>query len=225
MHRSHLHKLVALFAVALLGFAGTQSTNAQAVWQQNIEIRIPVERGGPISAFRDGLIEQIRDRSEGEETEELSIKRRSRDQETQDLSSIESELISEGWGGLSIANTMFISYKFTQGRNGFREEITSINFVRQQDGGGPDVPVFYMDTEGSQFFNNFLSREGVQGGMGGNIAHRQPFRDIMLFGRLMRQQEEAIVTAVNGQPVNAEEVTRRTQQVVSRIIEISLASR
>ena len=113
MYRSHVHKLVALFAIMLLGFTGMQSAGAQAVWQQNIEIRLPVERGGPISAFRDALIEQVRERSESEESEELTIKRESRDQEGQELSSIESELISEGWGGLNIANTVFITYKVT----------------------------------------------------------------------------------------------------------------
>jgi hypothetical protein len=61
--------------------------------------------------------------------------------------------------------------------------------------------------------------------MGGNIAHQQPFRDILLFGRLMRQQNESIVTSVNGQAINADEVNRRTEQVVNRIIEISLAAR
>jgi hypothetical protein len=225
MHRSYVHQSIAVFAIALLSLAGMQSVNAQAVWQQNIEIRVPVERGSAISAFRDALIEEIREQSESEDAQEFAIKRRSRDQETQDLSSIESELISEGWGGLSIANTLYISYTFAEGRNGFREQITSINFLRQQDGEGPDVPVFYMDTEDSQFFSNFLRREGVQGGMGGNIAHQQPFRDILLFGRLMRQQDQSIVTAVNGQAVNADEVTLRTRQVVDRIIEISLASR
>ena len=224
MHTSHIHQSIAVFAIALLSLTGLQTANAQAVWQQNIEIRVPVERGSEISAFRDALIEQIREQSESENREEITIKRRSRDQDTQDLSSIESELISEGWGGLSIANTLYISYTFTEGRNGFREQITSVNFLRQQDGDGPDVPVFYMDTEDSQFFSNFLRREGVQG-MGGNIAHQQPFRDILLFGRLMRQQNESIVTSVNGQAINADEVNRRTEQVVNQIIEISLASR
>jgi hypothetical protein len=114
-----------VFAIALLSLTGLQTANAQAVWQQNIEIRVPVERGSEISAFRDALIEQIREQSESEDSEEITIKRRSRDQDTQDLSSIESELISEGWGGLSIANTLYISYTFTEGRNGFREQITS----------------------------------------------------------------------------------------------------
>ena len=211
----------------ILGLASLQTAQAQAVWQQNVEVRVPVERGSSISAFRDALIEEIREQSQGEDSEPIQVKRRSRpDAQMQQLGSIESELISEGWGGLSIANMLYISYEFTDGRNGYNERITSLNFVRQQDGDGPDVPVFYMETGDSQFFQNFLRREGVRGGGAtSNIAHTQPFRDILLFGRLMRQQDDAVTTEVNGDPVNVENVASRTQQVVNEIVRISLSSR
>jgi hypothetical protein len=222
-----MYQSIVVLAVALLSLTGLQSAQAQAVWKQTIEVKVPVERGSEISAFRDKLIEQIREQSEDEEGETIQVKRESgEDEEPQSLSSIESELISEGWGGLNIANTAYISYEFTDGRDGFNERITSVNFVRQRDGEGPDVPVFYIDTEGSQFFRTFLREEGVQGGGAtGNIAHEQPFRDILLFGRLMRQRNGAITTSFNGEPINAQEVNRRTNEIVDRIVQVSLDSR
>lgn len=197
-------------------------------WRLTTEVVMPAQGNNAAQVLLDTLLQM------GRRSDTLRM-RRSREDPLRPVSEIENQLIEEGGLAPGNANLAYVSYRFEDGEDGFRQTITKIQYQYVRGGltalrrgeAGTMTEVLYIDGE-QRWFQRILQQKGMvpgsEGQEEGEISIRNelvtvPFTERLSFARLA-QGGDMDVTQVSGQTVrgNRDEVKGRILQELYRLV-------